>query len=41
MVEALGSGCERVKVGERVVVHFFPGWLSGEPDMAKLSTVRA
>ena len=37
-VEALGQGCERLKVGDRVVVHFFPGWLAGEPDMVKLST---
>jgi NADPH:quinone reductase-like Zn-dependent oxidoreductase len=38
IVEALGEGCQRLKVGDRVAVHFFPGWLSGEPDMAKLST---
>jgi NADPH:quinone reductase-like Zn-dependent oxidoreductase len=38
IVEALGPGPQRFKIGERVVVHFFPGWLAGEPDMAKLST---
>jgi NADPH:quinone reductase-like Zn-dependent oxidoreductase len=37
-VEALGEGCRRLKVGDRVVVHFFPGWIAGEPDMAKLAT---
>ena len=37
-VEAVGEGCARVKVGDRVVVHFFPGWIAGEPDIAKLST---
>jgi len=25
-------------LGERIVIHFFPDWISGEPDMAKLST---
>jgi NADPH:quinone reductase-like Zn-dependent oxidoreductase len=38
IIEAVGPGPQRLKVGERVVVHFFPGWLAGEPDMAKLST---
>ena len=38
IVEAIGQGCARVKAGDRVVVHFFPGWIAGEPDMAKLST---
>ena len=38
MIEALGEGCRRLKIGDRVVVHFFPGWIAGEPDMAKLST---
>jgi NADPH:quinone reductase-like Zn-dependent oxidoreductase len=38
IVEALGEGCSRLKVGDRVVVHFFPGWIAGEPDMAKLSS---
>jgi NADPH:quinone reductase-like Zn-dependent oxidoreductase len=38
VVEALGAGCERMKVGDRVVVHFFPGWIAGAPDMAKLAT---
>ena len=38
IVEALGEGCQRVKIGDRVVVHFMPGWIAGEPDMAKLAT---
>src|SRR5580704_19106572 len=29
VVEALGPGCSRVKVGERVVLHFFQGWIAG------------
>jgi NADPH:quinone reductase-like Zn-dependent oxidoreductase len=37
-VEAVGPGCDRVSVGDRVVIHFFPGWISGEPDMTKLGT---
>jgi NADPH:quinone reductase-like Zn-dependent oxidoreductase len=37
-VEAVGPGCERVKPGDSVVVHFFPGWIAGAPDMAKLAT---
>jgi NADPH:quinone reductase-like Zn-dependent oxidoreductase len=37
-VEAVGDGCARVKVGDRVVAHFFPGRIAGEPDMAKLSS---
>ncbi|MBL8589376.1 MAG: NAD(P)-dependent alcohol dehydrogenase [Methylobacteriaceae bacterium] len=38
VVEAVGSGCRRVKVGDRVVVHFFPGWIAGEPTAEKLAT---
>jgi NADPH:quinone reductase-like Zn-dependent oxidoreductase len=38
VIEALGPGCERLQIGDRVVVHFFPGWIAGEPDMAKLAT---
>ena len=41
MIEAIGEGCERVKAGDRVVDHFFPGWIAGEPDMAKLATALA
>ena len=37
-VEAVGPGCDRVSVGDSVVIHFFPGWISGEPDMKKLGT---
>jgi NADPH:quinone reductase-like Zn-dependent oxidoreductase len=38
VVEALGAGCERLKVGDRVVALFFPGWIAGEPDLIKLAT---
>jgi NADPH:quinone reductase-like Zn-dependent oxidoreductase len=38
VVEALGPGCARVVVGARVAVHFFPGWIAGAPDMAKLAS---
>jgi NADPH:quinone reductase-like Zn-dependent oxidoreductase len=38
VVEALGPGCSRVKVGERVVLHFFQGWIAGAPDMVKLAS---
>jgi NADPH:quinone reductase-like Zn-dependent oxidoreductase len=38
VVEALGPGCERLQIGDRVVAHFFPGWIAGEPDMVKLAT---
>jgi NADPH:quinone reductase-like Zn-dependent oxidoreductase len=38
IVEALGEGCERLQIGDRVVAHFFPGWMAGEPDMVKLAT---
>jgi NADPH:quinone reductase-like Zn-dependent oxidoreductase len=37
-IEALGEGCRRLKARDRVAVHFFPGWIAGEPDMVKLST---
>jgi NADPH:quinone reductase-like Zn-dependent oxidoreductase len=40
-VEAVGPGCARVKVGDRVVITFFAGWISGEPDVAKLATALA
>lgn len=38
VVEAVGPGCRRVKVGDRVVVNFFPGWISGEPTSERLAT---
>lgn len=38
VVEAVGPGCRRVKVGDRALVHFFPGWLAGEPTSDKLAT---
>ena len=37
-VDAVGEGCSRLRVGDRAVLHFFTGWLSGEPDSAKLAT---
>jgi NADPH:quinone reductase-like Zn-dependent oxidoreductase len=37
-VEAVGPGCARVRSGDRVVISFFPGWIAGEPDMAKLAS---
>jgi NADPH:quinone reductase-like Zn-dependent oxidoreductase len=37
-VEAVGPGCARVRPGDRVVISFFPGWIAGEPDMAKLTS---
>jgi NADPH:quinone reductase-like Zn-dependent oxidoreductase len=37
-VEAVGLGCARVRPGDRVVISFFPGWIAGEPDMAKLTS---
>ncbi len=38
VVDAVGEGCARLRVGDRAVLHFFTGWLSGEPDSAKLAT---
>ncbi len=38
VVAAVGPGCKRVKLGDRVVIHMFPGWLAGEPDRDKLAT---
>jgi NADPH:quinone reductase-like Zn-dependent oxidoreductase len=38
VVEAVGPGCKRLRAGDRAVLHFFTGWLSGEPDSAKLAT---
>lgn len=38
VVAAVGAGCSRVRVGDRVVIHMFPGWLAGEPDREKLAT---
>jgi len=37
-VEAVGSGVTRVKPGDRVALHFFTGWISGEPTTEKLAT---
>lgn len=38
IVDAVGPGCARLRAGDRVVLHFFTGWQSGEPDSAKLAT---
>ena len=38
IVVETGAGCSRVKAGDRVVIHMFPGWISGEPDRDKLAT---
>lgn len=38
VVEAVGAGVTRVAVGDRVALHFFTGWISGEPDTTKLGT---
>ncbi len=37
-IAALGPGCTRFSIGDRVVIHMFPGWLAGEPDRDKLAT---
>jgi NADPH:quinone reductase-like Zn-dependent oxidoreductase len=38
IVEAVGPGCTRLKPGDRVVAHFFTGWIAGEPTTEKLAT---
>ncbi len=38
IVEAVGPGVTRVAVGDRVALHFFTGWVSGEPTGDKLAT---
>lgn len=35
-VIAVGQGCRRVKVGDRVSPHFFPTWVAGEPSRARM-----
>ncbi len=37
-VDAVGPGCKRLKPGNRVVAHFFTGWIAGEPTTEKLAT---
>ena len=37
-VIAVGEGVSRVKVGDRVIANFFPGWVDGEPTEAKFRT---
>ncbi len=39
VVTATGPGVTEFKVGDAVVSTFFPGWLSGEPEMTQLSLV--
>ncbi len=38
VVEAVGPGVTRVAVGDRVSTLFFQNWVSGPPDLAKLSS---
>jgi NADPH:quinone reductase-like Zn-dependent oxidoreductase len=38
VVEAVGDGVRRVKVGDRVAPLFFQGWLSGPPRPSQLAT---
>jgi NADPH:quinone reductase-like Zn-dependent oxidoreductase len=38
IVEAVGPGVARLKAGDRVVAHFFTGWIAGEPKPEKLAT---
>lgn len=37
-VEAVGPGVARLRPGDRVVAHFFTGWIAGEPTSGKLAT---
>jgi NADPH:quinone reductase-like Zn-dependent oxidoreductase len=39
VVEAVGPGVERVKVGDRVTPSFFPRWLAGPPTPAALAAL--
>ena len=38
VIEAVGPGVTRVAVGDRVSTLFFQNWVSGRPDLAKLSS---
>ncbi len=38
LIEAVGEGVTRVKVGDRVSTLFFQGWLSGPPTVEKAMT---
>ena len=37
-VEAVGPGCARLGPGSRAVLHFFTGWIAGEPTSERLNT---
>ncbi|HVL70828.1 MAG TPA: NAD(P)-dependent alcohol dehydrogenase [Beijerinckiaceae bacterium] len=37
-VEAVGPGCTRFRGGERAVLHFFTGWIAGEPTAERLAS---
>lgn len=39
VVDAVGAGVSRVKVGDRVTTTFFPAWLSGRPTRERLTGV--
>ena len=38
LVEEVGPGVTRFSAGDRVALHFFLGWMSGEPTSQKLAT---
>lgn len=38
LVEEVGPGVTRFAAGDRVALHFFLGWISGEPTSQKLAT---
>lgn len=38
VIEAVGEGVTRVKVGDRVATMFFQGWISGPPTLEKAMT---
>jgi NADPH:quinone reductase-like Zn-dependent oxidoreductase len=38
-ISALGEGVDEFAVGDRVISHFFPNWVDGGPDLARLQGV--